>query len=173
MNLMDDFYQKILNIENREIEEIVKSIVLFEKNKVLEKSDFLDGYCKYLCHQIKEELKKENIYAIDLDLSELISIDHMALLIQYKFNNEMKTILIDPTFIQFVESLDKELINLSHWPSEKVSEELLKYLLEYGYAFINNDLFNNYLNAFLDSDQEFNLEEYIFNKKSEKFQKTI
>lgn len=173
MNLMDDFYQKILNIESKEIEEIVKNIVQFEKNKVLEKSDFLDGYCKYLSMQIKERLKAENIHAIDLNLSELTSIDHMALLVRYKFNNEMKTILIDPTFIQFVESLDKKLINLSHWPSEKISEELLKGLLENGYAFIDNKLFNNYLNSFLDTDQEFNLEEYIFNKKSEKFQKVI
>ena len=147
MTNINDFYNSILNIRDMDYSQLIENITIEEKNKLLEKVSDLTGFCKYLASQINIRLKQNNIKTYLIDLNN-IEVDHVFLIAEYKFKNEIKRILIDPTYIQFVKTENKQLIGLDKWPSDILYLNTLKELIEKGTTFIDNDKFNNYLNSF-------------------------
>ena len=147
MENINDFYNSILNIRDIDYSQLIENITIEEKNKLLEKTSDLTGFCKYLASQINLRLRENNIKTYLIDLND-IEVDHVFLIAEYKFKNEIKRILIDPTYIQFVKTKNKRLVGLDKWPSDILYLNTLKELIEKGTTFIDNDKFNNYLNSF-------------------------
>lgn len=129
------------------------------------KTENLDGFCIYIANQIECELKEKRITTYYIDLNELVGVNHVALIAEYMSDNNLKRILIDPTISQFVKIDNKMLLKLSNWPSEKMNSELLENLLNNGIAEIDNEMFNNYINAFSNIKQTQDLDEYLLSKR--------
>ena len=125
------FYNSILNIGNTSKEVIIK-IVLEEKKKLEDKTSNLDGFCKYIANQIDVRLKELNIKTYKIDLKNIVDVDHVVLIAEYKVNDQIKRLLIDPTFSQFQKSENKILVKLDKWPSDKLDSSILNPLLENG-----------------------------------------
>lgn len=103
----------ILNIRDRDYSEIIQQIVLKHRNDLLEKTNDLTGFCKYLANQIELDLKQIGIKTYYIDLNPM-NIDHVFLIAEFKFENKMKRILIDPTYIQFTKDNTKKKLNLKN-----------------------------------------------------------
>lgn len=167
MSDLNDFYNSILNIDTRNKDSNIKKIVLEEKEKVLQEVKSLEGFCKYLANQIEYRLKKEvpgiHVYSIDFD--ELIGLNHTILIAEYKKNTNMKRLLIDPSFSQFVKKDNNTLINLEEWPSDRINKQTLEELLNNGLIEINNEIFRDYLNSFGLNNLNFDLDKDILESK--------
>ena len=160
------FCNNILNIRNIDASSQIKKIVIEEKEKILNMNSNLSGYCKYIASIIEERLKEINVRTYWLDLNELINIDHVVLIVEYKYNNQIKRILIDPTYIQFVKKENAKLLKLQSWPSEKIDKEILQELLTSGCIDLNTKVLNNYLSAF-GKHIELNLDDFLINYQQE------
>lgn len=117
---MDDvysFYDSILNIGNKNNKDLIIKIVKEEKNRLLRETNDLSGFCKYIASQIQEVLNINNIKSDLIDLNELLGVDHVILVSEYKEKNQINRVLIDPTFEQFTKSNNKQLLTLEQWPS--------------------------------------------------------
>ena len=150
MNDISDFYDSILNIGNIDKFEKIKEIVNIERKKLLNQVNELDGFCKFIANQIECDIK-ENISGVKttlIDLNDISNIDHVFLIAEYRFNNEIKKILIDPTFVQFTKQKNKALVNLKYWPSEKLDSNFVDILLKDGLIKVNEEDLKNYLRAF-------------------------
>ncbi len=79
------FYNQILNIDKKDKTEKIKNIVLEEKQKLGNQVDNLDGFCKYIANQIKFQISTtlSGVHVYDLDLEELVGVDHVALIVEY------------------------------------------------------------------------------------------
>lgn len=163
-----DFYNSILNIMDSDKENIIKQIVLEEKeNLSLQVNDF-SGFCKYIANQIKYRLENESVKTYLIDLNKLVGIDHVSLIAEYKYNGKLKRILIDPTYIQFVPDASKKLVTLDFWPASNINKFTLDKLLLDGFLEINDNIFNDYINSFLKEKIEISLESYLFDLNYEK-----
>ncbi len=150
MNDISDFYDSILNIGNIDKFEKIKEIVNIERKKLLNQVNELDGFCKFIANQIECDIK-ENISGVKttlIDLNDISNIDHVFLIAEYRFNNEIKKILIDPTFVQFAKQKNKALVNLKYWPSEKLDSNFVDILLKDGLIKVNEEDLKKYLRAF-------------------------
>ena len=156
------FYNSILNIGNTS-KEVITKIVLEEKKKLEDKTSNLDGFCKYIANQIDVRLKELNIKTYKIDLKNIVDVDHVVLIAEYKVNDQIKRLLIDPTFSQFQKSENKILVKLDKWPSDKLDSSILNPLLENGVIDIDNNIFNKYINAFSNNLISINLDEYLIN----------
>lgn len=165
MEELQKFYQTILNIRQKDMYKKIKQITLEERNAIEEYTNDLTGYCKYISLKIYERLKKENITTYLIDLKELININHVILISEYMSNNELKRILIDPTFKQFTKKDKHKLITLKEWPSEILDKNMVDKLLEDGIYEINESIFNEYLNSFGNNFNEIFLDDYLLDKK--------
>ena len=163
---LDSFYNSILNIGNKDKYNDIVKIVKKEKTKLLESAASLDGFCKYLANQIEYEIKTNlsGVWVSSIDLNELVQVDHVVLLAEYRNNNEMKRLLIDPTFSQFTKSRDKKLVGLTSWPSENLDVNFRDKLLTDGVVEVDDTSFNRYLDSFGNHYQDINLDSYLRDK---------
>lgn len=160
------FYNSILNIANVDKQDVIRKVVLEEKSKLLKEADSLEGFCIYIAVQIEHRLQELGITSYYIDLTELVGVDHTVLIAEYKCNDEIQRMLIDPTFEQFTKKDNKQLLKLKEWPSEKLNDlDFLASLLTDGCYFIDNDKFNRYINAFSDEELTFDLNEFLLNRK--------
>lgn len=165
-----DYIQKMLNIRDIDFSQKIATIVTEEKHSLLTNADNLDGFCKYIANQIDVRLKELGIKTYTIDLYD-INVDHVFLICEYRYQNQMVRYLIDPTFMQFTKELGRKLINLKEWPSEKLNSSTLKALLSNGLVRLDNDIFNNYLQSFGYPDDNINLDEYLLNIRMSKLSK--
>ncbi len=164
MNNYNNFVSSILNIKNEDKKQKIIKIVQQEKKKLLEKVESVEGFCKYLAAQIEYNLKQidPSIIVYYLDLKEIIGkIDHVALVVEYYYNGQNRLLLIDPTFYQFTEQQNKRLIELKAWPSSKMAQSLVSELLNTGVIDLDEEVFNDYLNSFLQERTFFSLNDYL------------
>lgn len=167
MNDLDKFYNSILNINNKDHYEEIKDIVLEEREDLSTRVDQLDGFCKYLANQIEYRIRQEipGVHTYKIDLNDLVFVDHTILIIEYMSNLQMKRLLVDPTFIQFVKKDNAQLIKLNKWPGDNVNKNILLNLVKYGLSEVDNLSFQSYLNAFSETSIKFNLEYYLLENK--------
>lgn len=83
-------------------------------------------------------------------------------------NDDMKRLLIDPTFSQFTKSSDKKLVGLASWPSENLDESFRDKLLTDGVVEVDDTSFNRYLDSFGNHYQDINLDRYLRDRKTDK-----
>lgn len=164
MNI-NDFYNSILNISSTNLSQI-DEIVANEKTKIQNNTD-LSGLCKYIANNIELDLKAIGVTTYYLDLNNIVGIDHVSLIAEYK-EDTIKYLLIDPTYSQFTKNDNKQLLKLKTWPSEKLDKDILNSLLTKGYVSLNNDIFNNYLNSFTEEIKEYNLNDYLLKDRLNK-----
>ena len=165
MNELEKFYSSILNIRNNDNRNLIVNVVKDEKQKLLNEVGCLDGFCKYMASQIEEKLRNANITTYLIDLSSLVSVDHVFLIAEYKSENNLKRLLIDPTFSQFVNDGNKQLVSLKKWPGDNLDNNIVNDLLKDGVVDIDEDRFNEYLNSFSDDNIHVDLNQYLLNKK--------
>lgn len=80
-------------------------------------------------------------------------------------NDEVKRLLVDPTFVQFIDDNNK-LSDLKLYADRNCEDNILVLdLLTYGVSEIDSVDFNKYLNYFNYDNQYFELEEYLFQKR--------
>lgn len=160
MNSYNDFCKNILNIRNYNMLDKIKQIVGEEKKTLFNKTNDLAGYCKYIASLIENRLKDINIRTYWLDLNDLIEVDHVVLIAEYKYNNEVRRVLIDSTYQQFVKRENARLLKFKTWPSEKLDKRILEELLQNGLIELNDSIFNNYLSSF-GKQIDINLDEFL------------
>lgn len=167
MSSLYDFYNSILNIGNKDKELDIKRIALDEREKLTDKVLELDGFCKYLANQVEYRIGQEisGVHTYKIDLSELVFVDHTILIAEYMANSNMKRLLIDPSFSQFVRKDNSSLIKLDEWPGDKIDKGLLFNLLNSGVVEVNNNSFKNYLDSFGYVNDNFNLDDYLLESK--------
>lgn len=167
MNNLNTFYNSILNINNKDYEEKIKKIVLEEKRDLIARGLELDGFCKYLANQIECRIKEElsGVHVYRLDLNDFNLVDHTILIVEYMTNKELKRLLIDPSFTQFIKKDNANLIKLDKWPGNHLDDFTLSSLEKIGLVEINNISFNNYLNSFTNESIDFNLDDYLLENK--------
>lgn len=163
MSNLYDFYNSILNIEDKDKESEIKAIVLDERKKLTDKVFSLDGFCKYLANQIEYRIVQEVsfVHTYKIDLRDLVSVDHTILIAEYMTNSNMKRLLIDPSFSQFVRKDNSSLVKLGEWPGDKIDNYLLSNLLTSGVVEVNNDSFRKFGNV----DNNFDLYNYLLESK--------
>lgn len=163
------FYSSILNIVNEDKFGIIQKTVLEEKEKLLEEVDSLEGFCIYIATQIESRLKQLGIATYNLELNDMVGVDHTILIAEYKYKDQIYRVLIDPTFEQFVKQDSRMLLKLKEWPSKKISDkEFVSSLLDTGCCIIDDDKFNMYINSFTDTEFSIDLNEYLLSKKMAK-----
>lgn len=170
MNDLNEFYNSILNINNKDYFEEIKRIVIEERTEVNTMVDQLDGFCKYFANQIEYRKKKEipGVHTYKINLNDLVFVDHTILIVEYMTNSQMKRLLIDPSFTQFIKKNNAQLIKLSQWPGDKIDESLMTNLVKYGLVEIDNLSFQNFLNSFVETHVKFDLEDYLLENKIRK-----
>ena len=165
MTDFNTFANSLVNITNENKKGKIIRIVEQEKKKLLEKVDSLEGFCKYIASQIEYELKKTDssllVYYIDLNTLTDEIVDHAILIVEYFYNGQKEQLLIDPTFIQFTEQKNRKLTGYAEWPGNKLSPILVSQLLDTGVIEITEEIFNEYLNSFLQEKTYFSLEKYL------------
>ncbi len=167
MNSLYDFYNSILNIEGKDKEADIKAIVFDEREKLADKVLEFDGFCKYLANQIEYRIVQDisGVHTYKIDLNDLVYVDHTILIAEYMTNSNMKRLLINPSFSQFVRKDNSNLVKLVEWPGDKIDRNLLSNLLTSGVVEVNNDSFKNYLNSFGRVDDNFSLDNYLLEGK--------
>lgn len=162
----NDFYNSILHLSSTNIGDI-EQIIKTEKSKILDITQDLSGLCKYIANNIEIDLNKIGVTTYYLDLNNIIDVDHVSLIAEYKNNNQINQILIDPTYQQFTKN-DNKLLKFKEWPSEKLDKNTLDSLLTKGYVSLNNEIFNNYLNSFTENKIQYNLEDFLLKDRLKK-----
>lgn len=166
MSNIHSFYHSILNIKNIDEEQTIKSIVAEEKEKLSQTVDSLEGLCIYIASRVEERLREKGITTYKIDLNDIVGYNHISLIAEYKYDSQIKRYLIDPTFEQFKKIEGRLLHKLSTWPSEKIKDiSFLNLLLTIGVAEINDETFNEYINAFRKNPEYINLDDYLLNQR--------
>lgn len=163
-----EFYNSILNINDIDKSQIVKTIVSEEKEKLSLMVDDFSGFCKYITNQIQCRLEEQNINTYLIDLNHIVEVDHVFLIAEYKYNNNLVRWLIDPTYSQFTNDNSKKLVTLDFWPSSKLDNKILEKLLSDGLIKVDEQLFNNYINSFSRQLIKIDFENYLFDLKFQK-----
>lgn len=164
MSDLNSFYEYILNLRQVNEKDKIRRIVLEEKENLLSQTNDMTGFCKFIASQIELRLREEDISTYWLDLNELIGVDHVVLIAEYRFQNEMKRMLIDPTYIQFTKKDNHQLIGFKEWPSERLDEVMLSDLLNDGVTDLDDNRFNNYLNSFKGGMEFISLNNYLLSQ---------
>lgn len=165
-----NYIDKLLNIKSIDHRQSIYNIVSEEKNSLLERVDDLSGFCKYIANQIEIRLKEIGVRTYLIDLYD-IDIDHVFLICEYRYQDNMERYLIDPTYIQFTKDIGKKLVTLEQWPSEKIDKNILKELLSNGLVKLDNQVFNSYLNSFNYPEKNIELEDYLLNIRMNRLSK--
>ena len=55
--------------------------------------ELFTGYCKYVASQIEERLRNESIHTYWIDLNDIISIEHVVLIAEFRYFSGIPTIL--------------------------------------------------------------------------------
>lgn len=159
------FYNSILNIANKNtesVEKTVKEITQEETEKVLALSPSLDGFCKYLASQIKKQLDDNGIKSYWIDLEDIVSVDHVVLIAEYRAQDSIQRLLIDPSFQQFTKKENFKLVSLEEWPSEKIRDKsIVTDLLETGVTPLNQERWQDYISSFAKDSIETDLDMFL------------
>ena len=146
MNNIDDFYNSILNIriqQNEKTKQLIKGITKNAVDEVKKVTPNLEGFCKFLASEIQEKLEQNGIKNYWIDLNDLVAVDHVVLIAEYRTNEGLKRFLIDPSFIQFTKQQNKKLIKLDEQPSEKIKNKMIvQDLVQTGVTQLDNDIWN-------------------------------
>lgn len=120
-----------------------------------------------MANQIKYRINQEvlGVHIYKIDLNDFGLVDHTILIAEYMANSQMKRLLIDPSFIQFVKKDNTHLIKLDKWPGDNIDGNTLSNLVEYGVVEIDNLSFKNYLDSFAGVSVKFNLEDYLLENR--------
>src|SRR5574344_1087525 len=119
-----------------------------------------------MAYEIKNKLKEKNIYTYLVDLEELIYVDHVVLIAEYKEDNQLKKLLIDPTFSQFIRP--EKSLDIAFYPGDRIVDKIfLNNLLVHGVVDIDNNSFNMYLNAFTKAKNNVDLNSYLIDVRLE------
>lgn len=152
MSNINEFIDSILNIrvvEEKEIEKLIERIIRDAKEEVTEVTSMMDGFCRFLANTIQTSLNNYQIKNYCLDLNELIGIDYVVLIAEYRTVDGIKRLLIDPSFSQFTKDDNKQLVRLEEWPSEKIEDkEMVEDLLDRGLTQVDDTRWQDYLNSF-------------------------
>ena len=143
-------YNKLINIKNADRLPEIINVINKEKETVENVNGSFDALCKYMANNIKVELNKLRIRSAIVDLNS-IGIDHVFLLAEYE-NEGLKRLIIDPTFSQF--TIGKKTFN--------ENKEIIEKLIYDGCLFIDNDIFNKYLQIFNKSAPYKLIDEYMY-----------
>ena len=174
MNTLNDFYNSILNIKvhnSNAIKETIEHITLQTTNEVKKLSPNLEGFCKFLASQIQEKLTASSIRNYWLDLHDLINVDHVVLIAEYRTEEGMKRLLIDPSFTQFTKQENKKLLKFTEWPSEKIGDKtIVDDLTTTGVTEIDNNRWQDYISSFPNDSVEINLNQILETKVERKIQ---
>ena len=172
MNNNDDFYNSILNIriqQNEKTKQLIKGITKNAVDEVKKVTPNLEGFCKFLASEIQEKLEQNGIKNYWIDLNDLVAVDHVVLIAEYRTNEGLKRFLIDPSFIQFTKQENKKLIKLDEWPSEKIKNKMIvQDLVQTGVTQLDNDIWNEYLSSFSNKQHNTTLDESLINKQEKK-----
>ena len=168
MNNIDDFYNSILNIrlqQNEKTKELIQGITKKAVDEVKKVTPDLDGFCKFLASEIQENLNQNGIRNYWIDLNELINVDHVVLIAEYRTAVGMQHLLIDPSFRQFTKQENKKLIKLNYWPGEKIKDKnMVADLLESGITELDEKRWTDYLQGFTENSQNITLDNLLKEK---------
>ena len=168
MNNIDDFYNSILNIrlqQNEKTKELIQGITKKAVDEVKKVTPDLDGFCKFLASEIQENLNQNGIRNYWIDLNELINVNHVVLIAEYRTAVGMQHLLIDPSFRQFTKQENKKLIKLNDWPGEKIKDKnMVADLLESGITELDEKRWNDYLQGFTENSQNITLDNLLKEK---------
>lgn len=174
MNNIDDFYNSILNIrlqENTKVKDLVQGITKNAVEEVKKVAPTLDGFCKFLASEIQEKLDQNGIRNYWIDLNELVNVDHVVLIAEYRTTMGMQHILIDPSFQQFVKQENKKLIKLDNWPSEKIKDKnMVEDLIKTGVAELDERRWSDYVTGFTEHSQNITLNNLLKGKLKREMQ---
>ncbi|MBQ8682061.1 MAG: hypothetical protein IJ509_04040 [Bacilli bacterium] len=165
MSDLNNFYQSILNLRQRDVFDTIKTIVLEERTKLNNTTNDLTGFCKYIASQIEDRLTKENIRVYWVDLNDITNVDHVILIAEYMSQSKMNRVLIDPTYSQFTKDDKHQLVTLKEWPSERLDKNILKDLLTNGVTQLDDNKFQNYLNSFGEINWNISLDDYLLKQQ--------
>ena len=145
MFLFFSFFDNIILVKKmaEKIDEIINNV-----KKEISIVNEVSGLCYYAANNIYCDLRKNNIKAEVYDIKEIIDIDYSHYFV-LAYENE-NNYLIDVTYSQFVKTTERPRF-FQKWPGEILennNKELLKNLLKYGYAKINNNDLYDYLKSF-------------------------
>ena len=162
MSNINEFIDSILNIrvvEEKEIEKLIERVIRDAKEEVTEVTSMMDGFCRFLASTIQMSLNNYQIKNYWLDLNELIGIDHVVLIAEYRTVEGIKRLLIDPSFSQFTKDDNKQLVKLEEWPSEKIEDkEMAADLLDRGLTQVDDARWQDYLNSFGQEENKISLD---------------
>ena len=142
---INSFYDKILNISDKNIED--------EIEKIVAKYRYIDseGMCKVLSRQIYYDLLNKHISRQLINTKSLgLSYEHEFLVCNSQING--KIILIDLAFKQFLRNKNKILLNFKEWPSDilgrsEIGIKILSDLINYGYTTVDYNGLKLYLSS--------------------------
>ena len=96
----------------------------------------------------------------------------MVLISEYKSKQEIKRVLINPSYVQFVKKNDAKLLKLETWPSEKLADKtIMQDLLETGITELNDTKWKDYLQSFSKEKITTNLNQFLLEQSLEKITK--
>ena len=155
---MDSFYDNLLNIGKKTLEEkvyqeLLKKIVKEEKEEYETKYENLDRLCKFMANNINYKLKNENID------SKIINTKHIYDMYEHEFvmssivvDKNINYYLIDPTYSQFMDKgkfgpnmiYPVDILN-----SSTEGRILLDNLLKYGYSKVDDNDIKRYFGSLM------------------------
>ena len=141
-----DLYDKMLNINNLDIEEEIKLTISDVKKELSELTT--DQTCKIYSSMIYEKLKEKGI------LSKLIDTEN--------FGNDFSHM-----FVIALDNNDKYLIDLTY--EQFKEKEKLNDLLTNGYIKIDDETFKDYLEIVLKSKNSFSIDDALYQSKNRSF----
>lgn len=165
---MDSFYYDLVNINSNyesRLEDIKLCVeqIRYNYNNLSE----TEGLCKVISLEVSASLKEDDVSHRIINTKDFGSdYEHNFVIAFYK-TDEVHYVLIDLTFHQFLPEEGRVLLpNFKKWPAEVLlmdtkGKDVLESLLNFGYAPINNEIFNKYLACFTNKDTTFNINDII------------
>lgn len=141
-----NLYDKMLNINNLDIEEEIKTTINDVKNELSELTT--DQTCKIYSSMIYEKLKEKGV------LSKLIDTEN--------FGNDFSHM-----FVIALDNNDKYLIDLTY--EQFKEKDKLNSLLTDGYIKVDDDTFKDYLEIVLKSKNSFSIDDALYQNKNRSF----
>lgn len=155
---LEKFYYNLLHIHPLVLseEEIIVQIekcILEQMQLIHMKSNTVEGLCKVASYNIGESLKQLGMDVHYINTFELLGcFEHVAVIINYQIEKEIRYILIDTTFEQFVENNSMGLNpSLTEWPGKILKTKnpiIYENLMQKGYSRITQKDYEDYLHSF-------------------------
>lgn len=156
---LHSFYYDILNISkknnNKELD-VISDIVSHNKIELLNIAGSVEGLCKVIANNMSVELNKNAVMHWVLNTKDILnSYEHVFIVACFKQDNDLKYVLLDPTYEQFVTKENHVLLSsFTSWPSLILTKtdqgkKLLQNLLNKGYSDIDETDINLYLGSFI------------------------